>query len=82
MRRIIVDMQRNRANRAYIVGNIFTNTAVTASDAANKLAMFVNQIDSQPVNFQFHDVCNVFSIQIMADALVKLHQFCIVKYIT
>ena len=61
MGRIVVDAQRNRPNRADVVRNVFADPSVAAGDAADELAVLVNEVDCQPVDFQLDDVFQRFA---------------------
>ena len=71
VRRIAGDMQGYGADGAHVVGDVFADDAVAAGHAADELAFFVDQVDGQAVDFQFHHVFQVFAAQIAADALVE-----------
>ena len=61
MGRIVVDAQRNRPDGTDIVRNIFADPSVAAGNAADKLAVLVNEVDCQPVDFQLDDVFQRFA---------------------
>ena len=61
MGRIVVDAQRNRPDGTDVVRNIFANPSVAAGNAADELAVLVNEVDCQPVDFQLDDVFQFFA---------------------
>ena len=79
MRRIAGDVQGNGADGPDVVGNVFADDAVAAGDAADELALFINEVDCQAVDFQFDDVFQIFAAQVIADALVEFPQFIVAE---
>ena len=56
MRRRAVDAQGNGADGPDVIGNVFANDAVAAGDAANELAVFIDEVDGKAIDFKLDDV--------------------------
>ena len=56
MRRRAVDAKGYGTDGADVVGDVFTDDAVAASDAADELTVFIDEVDGKAVDFEFDDV--------------------------
>ena len=56
MRRRAVDAKGYGADGADVVGDVFPDDAVAAGDAADELAIFIDEVDGQAIDLEFDDV--------------------------
>ena len=73
--------QRERANGAGVLGDVFAGLAVAARDGAQHLSVLVVHGHRQPVQLQFGDVFKRLALEQLADALVEGAHFIFVQRI-